>query len=252
MNTNQETQQTPVASTRNIIPLEAIHVASPCKASWAKMQGDDASRFCGSCEKHVYNLSAMTRAEAENLVAEKEGKLCVRFYQREDGTMLTSDCKVGAAALGMRLANSRFAPLRVLAGLACALGAMLPNATQAKAAGLVDTLRVTPGVGAALNCIAPQVMGGATHTAPAKPKRAMGKIAMPTKPKTAQKKAPIMGKPMPPRMGEIAPTMGIMAPLKTPHTPRKMPKAVAKKVAPKTSKERRNAAKKIVKARRGA
>jgi hypothetical protein len=35
----------------------------------------------------------MTRAEAEALVAEKEGRLCVRFYRRPDGTMLTRNCQ---------------------------------------------------------------------------------------------------------------------------------------------------------------
>jgi hypothetical protein len=31
----------------------------------------------------------MTRAQAEQLVQEKEGKLCTRFYRRTDGTILT-------------------------------------------------------------------------------------------------------------------------------------------------------------------
>jgi hypothetical protein len=63
------------------------------------MSGDDRARFCGRCSKHVYNLTAMTRREAEELVVRTEGKLCVRFYRRADGTMLTADCPVGVAAL---------------------------------------------------------------------------------------------------------------------------------------------------------
>jgi hypothetical protein len=59
------------------------------------MQGDDRVRFCGQCEKNVYNISALTHAEAEDLIREKEGKLCVRFYQRVDGTVLTADCPWG-------------------------------------------------------------------------------------------------------------------------------------------------------------
>jgi hypothetical protein len=110
---NQNTQKAQAASTRTFIPLEAIHVASPCHANWDKMSGDAQARFCGSCAKHVYNLSSMTRDEAEALVAEKEGKLCVRFYQREDGTMLTSDCNVGVAALSVRMREAKFSPLRV-------------------------------------------------------------------------------------------------------------------------------------------
>jgi hypothetical protein len=76
-------------------PRFRLRVASPCPADWNAMQGDDRMRFCGQCEKNVYNISAMTHAEAEELIREKEGKLCVRFFQRSDGTVLTADCPVG-------------------------------------------------------------------------------------------------------------------------------------------------------------
>lgn len=76
-------------------PRFRLRVASPCTADWSAMQGDDRVRFCGQCEKNVYNISAMTHAEAEDLIREKEGKLCVRFYQRTDGTVLTADCPWG-------------------------------------------------------------------------------------------------------------------------------------------------------------
>lgn len=79
----------------NYIPLESITIANPCRADWNLMQGDDTARFCQSCEKHVYNLSEMTRREAEALIQEKEGSLCVRYFQRPDGTMLTADCPIG-------------------------------------------------------------------------------------------------------------------------------------------------------------
>jgi len=77
------------------IPLESIRVASPCNASWEAMEGDGRARFCLTCHKHVYNLSAMSRADAEALVQEHEGRLCVYFYQRQDGTVITDDCPVG-------------------------------------------------------------------------------------------------------------------------------------------------------------
>ena len=77
------------------IPLEAVRIASPCRADWDKMQGDERVRFCGTCAKNVYNLSSLSRKEAEKLIQEKEGQLCVRFYQRADGTMLTDNCPVG-------------------------------------------------------------------------------------------------------------------------------------------------------------
>lgn len=83
---------------RRALPLlDRLEVASPCSASWDKMVGDDVTRFCGECEKDVHNLSAMTRAEAEAFLRERAGEeVCVRFYRRSDGTVLSSDCAVGA------------------------------------------------------------------------------------------------------------------------------------------------------------
>jgi hypothetical protein len=75
--------------------LNQVEVASPCSAQWEDMAGDERVRFCGSCEKNVYNLSAMTTPEIVELIRAKEGRLCARFYRRHDGTMLTADCPVG-------------------------------------------------------------------------------------------------------------------------------------------------------------
>jgi hypothetical protein len=77
------------------IPLEDIRIASPCPADWDAMYGDDRKRFCGDCKLNVYNLSGMTRAEAETLIMNAEGRLCIRMYRRADGTVITSDCPVG-------------------------------------------------------------------------------------------------------------------------------------------------------------
>lgn len=74
-----------------------IKVASPCKRDWSKMAGDEKVRACGDCKMNVYNLSAMTQAEAEALVKQREGRLCVRFYMRPDGTAMTKDCPVGVS-----------------------------------------------------------------------------------------------------------------------------------------------------------
>jgi hypothetical protein len=75
--------------------LEDVRIAAPCKASWDEMVGDDHVRFCGQCEKNVYNLSSLPREEAEALLAARNGKMCVRLYKRADGTVLTEDCPVG-------------------------------------------------------------------------------------------------------------------------------------------------------------
>ena len=84
------------ARTRAKLPvLDNIRVATPCSADWAKMTGDDRARACGDCKKNVYNVSNLTREEAQALIIEKEGKLCVRYFQRADGTILLKDCSIG-------------------------------------------------------------------------------------------------------------------------------------------------------------
>ena len=83
--------------------LDNIRVASPCNVDWDQMIGNDRSRFCGQCNLNVYNLSSMTKAEAELLIGKTEGRLCVRYYQRADGSIITKDCPVGLRAIRRRM-----------------------------------------------------------------------------------------------------------------------------------------------------
>lgn len=86
-------------------PLNNLKIASPCAADWNAMVGDARQRFCGECKLNVYNISGMTRAEAENLLKNSEGRLCVRFYKRADGTILTQDCPVGWAKVKQKISR---------------------------------------------------------------------------------------------------------------------------------------------------
>lgn len=72
--------------------LDMVRVASPCPIKWDTMAGDERVRHCSRCNLHVFNLSAMQRAEAESLIQAKQGRLCARYYQRADGTVMTQDC----------------------------------------------------------------------------------------------------------------------------------------------------------------
>src|SRR4029078_1354260 len=83
--------------------FDHVQVAAPCKADWEQMIGSERMRFCGACNLNVYNLSGMTRAEAESLIARNEGRLCVRFYRRRDGSIITQDCPVGLRAIQRRV-----------------------------------------------------------------------------------------------------------------------------------------------------
>jgi hypothetical protein len=108
--------------------LDKISIASPCTADWNAMRGDDRTRFCAQCKLNVHDLSAMTREQAMDIVrAAGQGRVCVRFYRRQDGTVLTQDCPVGlrqklrrawarSAALFVGLFASAFGCSRAPAG----------------------------------------------------------------------------------------------------------------------------------------
>jgi len=85
--------------------LDHVRIAAPCKADWDSMIGNERVRFCGQCNLNVYNLSEMTKSDAELLVARTEGRLCVRFYRRTDGSILTGNCPEGLRALKRRLSR---------------------------------------------------------------------------------------------------------------------------------------------------
>jgi len=74
--------------------LDSIKSPLPCSKDWNEMNGDELVRFCQSCEKDVYNLSAMPRSEARKLVARNAGKICVRYVRLPNGKVQTADTKL--------------------------------------------------------------------------------------------------------------------------------------------------------------
>ena len=88
-------------------PLANIRIAAPCNAEWKWMYGNDRVRFCGQCSQNVFNLSTMTTEEAEDLIRRTEGTLCVRFYRRRDGSILTRNCSVGIQAIKDKFTRTR-------------------------------------------------------------------------------------------------------------------------------------------------
>jgi len=96
-------------------PLEHVRIAAPCSADWNHMRGNNRVRFCDRCNLNVYNLSEMSKRDAEALIQRTEGRLCVRFYRRTDGTILTDNCPVGLRAIERRI--SRMASTALSAAL---------------------------------------------------------------------------------------------------------------------------------------
>src|SRR5262249_40619326 len=93
--------------TRHLPMLERVAIKTPCKASWDDMVGDDIVRFCCTCSKSVYDLSAMDAIDAEAFLErhlpssrslsspleEEDERACVRIFRRPDGRILTgSEC----------------------------------------------------------------------------------------------------------------------------------------------------------------
>jgi len=85
--------------------LDNVRVAAPCPANWESMYGNERVRFCGECQLNVYNLSEMSRAEAEQLISQAEGRLCVRYYKRKDGSIISQNCPVGLRTLKRRVSR---------------------------------------------------------------------------------------------------------------------------------------------------
>jgi len=102
--------------------LDRVRIAAPCPARWEEMTGDDRVRHCGLCRLNVYNLSGMSRGEAEALLsrhfeadgASKGERVCAQVFRRADGTVMTTECPVGLAAVRAR---ARRAAVRLAAAV---------------------------------------------------------------------------------------------------------------------------------------
>jgi hypothetical protein len=94
--------------------LDRVSIPIQCHADWDLMAGDDRVRYCKACQKSVYNLSALTKRQAEALVAEHGGKLCARIYQRPDGSILTQNCPEGIRGLTAKITRRAGAVLSAM------------------------------------------------------------------------------------------------------------------------------------------
>ena len=130
---------------RALPPLDRLDVASPCGVDWDTMTGDDRVRFCPTCAKNVYNLSALPGEQAEELLRQREGTVCVRFYRRTDGTILSADCPLGARRKRRRRATAAIAGGLFAAAAGLAACAAADHQVVMGAAPRIDPL---PGVDA--------------------------------------------------------------------------------------------------------
>jgi hypothetical protein len=121
----------PTTSSSSLIDLVTIDV--PCTVSWDGMAGDDRVRFCSQCQLQVFDISKMSRDEAEELIVSRAGqRLCGRIHRRPDGTAMTRDCFSVRRAAGRSVARlvtlAAGCFLAVIGGVAMAIGSSGRNA----------------------------------------------------------------------------------------------------------------------------
>jgi carboxypeptidase family protein len=105
------------------VKLSNLRIASPCPADWEKMVGDERVRHCAECNLNVYNLSAMTERQVEQLIVSSRGKrLCTRLYRRADGTVLTQDCPWSLRVLRRRASRMAATVLAAMMSIGVAFG----------------------------------------------------------------------------------------------------------------------------------
>jgi hypothetical protein len=105
---------------KDLVVLDRIVHGNPCSENWETMPGDAWARRCAKCDQSVYNLSSLTRKEAERLLRDRGAEICTAFYRRPDGTLLTQRCP----------SSVRRAWTQIAAGLA-AIGLVLPTPARA-------------------------------------------------------------------------------------------------------------------------
>lgn len=143
--------------------LDDVRVAAPCSADWDNMFGNERVRFCDQCQLNVFNLSEMSKEDAERLIGQTEGRLCVRFYKRQDGSIITQNCPVGLRAIKRRLSRAATAVATFVLSLMAGIGFY----------SLADKLSPKPhimgGLAARENFVAPPSMQGQVAVTPTPP-----------------------------------------------------------------------------------
>ncbi|HEY6233422.1 MAG TPA: carboxypeptidase-like regulatory domain-containing protein [Pyrinomonadaceae bacterium] len=112
--------------------IDRLRIATPCPISWEQMRGSDQVRFCDHCRLNVYNISALSKLEAQTLITSTEGRICARLYRRADGTILTKDCPVGLRALRLRVSKRVAATFAAIVSVAGAVWSQQSASKPAK------------------------------------------------------------------------------------------------------------------------
>lgn len=128
------------------IDLELVRLAFECPLRWEKLSRmaiglpavEDTQRFCGECKKHVHNLSALTRDDAEAVLARAElenAPICVRVEVDALGRSVHAPHLLLGEKPAPPSKSGRLGATLLIAGLsACAPGTDSDSAGDAMAA----------------------------------------------------------------------------------------------------------------------
>lgn len=56
-----------------------VVIDSPCHEDWNSMSATEVGKYCTSCEKQVYDVTALSQNEIQKLYLENNGSLCVKI-----------------------------------------------------------------------------------------------------------------------------------------------------------------------------
>jgi len=69
-----------------------IEIPSPCARAWDEMDAErganGAARFCNQCQEDVYDISSMTRREAQAFMEKHRWQVCVNYEVDEEGKII--------------------------------------------------------------------------------------------------------------------------------------------------------------------
>lgn len=112
-------------------------VPNPCHEDWDKLTPEERGHFCTVCETKVWDLSALTRAEAEEFLRSTEGDLCVSYRERANGEVVHRDAPVVPLSRLMKR-------LPAAAGFSLALAACTPTGSGADGADTAEVAKPDP------------------------------------------------------------------------------------------------------------
>jgi hypothetical protein len=121
-------------------PKITIAIAKPCSESWETMAGNASVRHCGSCDRDVRNVAAMTPAQIDAMLAQPGPLPCMRLVQFDDGSLLVARSEHRHFLLRASMALST---VMLMAGCAQTTGSSKPE-SNANLIGQVVDLKGKP------------------------------------------------------------------------------------------------------------